>query len=95
MAGSRQRVQQHSLTIQQIFLLLAILNGIVLGSLLLSSWQALYDRTSGHQHAITTIFLAVLLVIGLAISYRIVSVRVIKPLRRLVRQSDALATDSF
>jgi serine phosphatase RsbU (regulator of sigma subunit) len=94
MAGSRQRVQQHSLTIQQIFLLLAILNGIVLGSLLLSSWQALYDRTSGHQHAITTIFLAVLLVIGLAISYRIVSVRVIKPLRRLVRQSDALATDS-
>jgi serine phosphatase RsbU (regulator of sigma subunit) len=90
MLKSRQR-GNHALTIQQIFLLLAILNGIVLASLLLSSWQLLNDQTSGLQHATTTIFLALLLVVGLGISYRIVAVRVIRPLGRLVRQSDALA----
>lgn len=82
----------HALTIQQIFLLLAILNGVVVASLLLSAWQLLRDPSSSLQHAATTIFLALLLVIGLGISYRIVAVRVIKPLSRLVHQSDALAS---
>ncbi len=97
MARSRQprssQGGQHVLTIQQIFLLLAILNGVVVGSLLLSAWQLLRDPTSGLQHAATTIFLALLLVVGLGISYRIVAVRVIRPLSRLVHQSDALASD--
>jgi serine phosphatase RsbU (regulator of sigma subunit) len=84
---------QHKLTIQQIFLLLACLNGVVLASLLLSAWQLLHDQTSGVQHAATTIFLALLLVVGLGISYRIVAVRVIRPLSRLVYQSDNLAFD--
>lgn len=84
---------QHRLTIQQIFLLLACLNGVVLASLLLSAWQLLHDQTSGVQHAATTIFLALLLVLGLGISYRIVAVRVIRPLSRLVYQSDNLAFD--
>ena len=81
----------HALTIQQIFLLLAVLNGVVVASLLLSAWQLLRDPTSSLQHAATTIFLALLLVLGLGISYRIVAVRVIRPLSRLVQQSDALA----
>jgi phosphoserine phosphatase RsbU/P len=82
-----------ALSIQQIFVLLAVLNGIVVASLLLSAWQLLQDQTSGEQHAAITIFLALLLVLGLGISYRIVAVRVIRPLGRLVRQSDALAWD--
>ena len=69
------------------------MNGIVLLALLLSSWQLLNEQTSGDQHAITTIFLALLLAIMLGISYRIVAVRVVRPLSRLVSQSDALATD--
>jgi phosphoserine phosphatase RsbU/P len=90
MAKSRHR-GEHALTIQQIFLLLACLNGVVLASLLLSAWQLLQDQTSSVQHAATTIFLALLLVVGLGISYRIVAVRVIRPLGRLVHQSDSLA----
>ncbi|MEB3353231.1 MAG: SpoIIE family protein phosphatase [Cyanobacteriota bacterium] len=81
------------LTIQQIFLLLAILNGIVVSSLFFSAWQLLNDQSSSIQHAATTSFLAALLVVGVAISYRIVSVRVIGPLSRLVRQSYAIASD--
>jgi methyl-accepting chemotaxis protein len=92
MARSRQQ-GRHSLTIQQIFQLLAFLNGVVLASLLLSAWQLLHDQTSSVQHAATTIFLALLLVVGLVISYRIVALRVIRPLGRLVRQSDNLAFD--
>jgi HAMP domain-containing protein len=92
MARSRQR-DRHALTIQQIFQLLACLNGVVLASLLLSAWQLLHDQTSSVQHAATTIFLALLLVVGLVISYRIVALRVIRPLGRLVRQSDNLAFD--
>lgn len=92
MAKSRQR-RQHVLTIQQIFRLLAILNGVVVGSLLVSAWQLLRDPTSSLQHAATTIFLALLLVIGLGISYRIVAVRVIRPLGHLVDQSDYLASE--
>jgi serine phosphatase RsbU (regulator of sigma subunit) len=83
-----------ALTIQQIFLLLAILNGVVVASLLLSAWQLLRDPTSALQHAATTIFLALLLVLGLGISYRIVAVRVVRPLSRLVHQSDALVSEN-
>ena len=81
------------LTIQQIFLLLAILNGIVVASLFFSAWQLLNDQASSVQHAATTSFLAALLVVGVVISYRIVSVRVTGPLSRLVRQSYAIASD--
>lgn len=88
-----RRRGQYTLNIQQIFLLLACLNGVVLASLLISAWQLLQDETSGAQHAATTIFLSLLLVVGLGISYRIVAVRVIKPLNRLVLQSDELAFD--
>ncbi|MDI9406157.1 MAG: hypothetical protein QM522_05550, partial [Chitinophagaceae bacterium] len=68
--GTRLR---RALTIRQIFTLLAILNGIVLFSLLLSASQLLRDQASGTLHAYTTIFLSVLLVFGVAISYRIVA----------------------
>jgi len=94
MAKSRKR-GRNVLTIQQIFQLLAILNGIVLVALLVSSWQLLLDRTSSQQHAITTIFLALLLAIMLGISYRIVALRVVRPLSRLVFQSHALAADHY
>jgi len=81
------------LTIHQVFLLLGILNGIVLFSLFFSAWQLLNDsEVSADQHAYTTIFLAALLVVGLAISFRIILLRVIDPLRRLVKQSYAIAS---
>jgi phosphoserine phosphatase RsbU/P len=92
MARSRKR-GRNVLTIQQIFQLLAFLNGIVLVSLLVSSWQLLLDRTSSQLHAITTIFLALLLAIMLGISYRIVALRVVRPLSLLVIQSHDLAAD--
>ena len=83
--------KSRELSIQQIFLLLAILNGIVV----ISVWQLLHQPAASDQHAYTTIFLACLLVVGVAISYRIVSVRVTAPLGRLVRQSYALASGEW
>jgi hypothetical protein len=59
----------------------------------LSAWQFLDGQTFGVQHAATTIFPALLLVVGLEISYRIVAVRGIRPLSRLVNQSGNLAFD--
>lgn len=92
-AMARRSRRGRVLTIQQIFLLLAILNGIVVASLFVSAWQLLTDQASSLQHAYTTMFLAGLLVVGVAISYRIVSLRVVGPLSRLVRQSYAIASD--
>ena len=90
---ARSTQQRRALSIQQIFLLLAVLNGIVLATLLFSSWRLLQETASGRDHALTTIFLAGLLVVGVGISYLIVSQRVIRPLGRLVRQSHAIAVD--
>jgi hypothetical protein len=90
---ARSTPRRRALSIQQIFLLLGSLNGIVLATLLVSSWQLLKDSGSATGHASITLFLGGLLVINLAISSVIVSQRVIRPLRRLVRESHAIAVD--
>ena len=92
MAVSRARRKGRVLSIQQIFLLLAILNGIVLGYLIYSASTLLGNPASSQMQAQTTIFLAVLLAIGVTISYRIVSLRVVEPLGRLVREAYAIAS---
>lgn len=81
------------LSIQQIFLLLAVLNGVVLSTLLVSSWRLLREPSFSRDHALTTMVLAALLVLGALISYLIVFGRVIRPLRSLVRQSHQIAND--
>jgi hypothetical protein len=52
MASSTPR--RRALSIQQIFLLLGSLNGIVLATLLFSSWQLLKDSGSATGHASIT-----------------------------------------
>ncbi|MFM7652080.1 MAG: HAMP domain-containing protein, partial [Vulcanococcus sp.] len=90
---ARSTLSRRSLTIQQVFLLLAFLNGIVLATLVNSAWRLLKDPGSGVDHAYTTFFLAGLLVVGVGISSLIVSQRVVAPLRGLVRESHAISTD--
>jgi len=92
MAVSRPTRRKRVLSIQQIFLLLAILNGIVLCYLIYSAFTLLSNPSSSQVQAQTTIFLAVLLVIGVTISYRILSLRVVEPLSRLVRQANVIAS---
>ena len=87
------RRKKRYLSIQQIFLLLAILNGIVLAYLIYSASTLLNDPSSSQMQAQTTIFLAILLAIGATISYRIMSLRVVEPLRRLVRQAHSIASN--
>jgi serine phosphatase RsbU (regulator of sigma subunit) len=81
----------HNLSIRQIFLLLAILNGIVLGYLMYSAWEVIRSPEFTEIHAHTTFYLGLLLVVGAAISYLIVSRRVVRPLRRLVHATYAIA----
>jgi serine phosphatase RsbU (regulator of sigma subunit) len=88
---ARSTPRRRALSIQQIFLLLGSLNGIVLATLLVTSWRLLQEAGSVRDHASITLFLGGLLVINLAISSVIVSQRVIRPLRRLVRESHAIA----
>jgi serine phosphatase RsbU (regulator of sigma subunit) len=90
---ARSTPRRRALSIQQIFLLLGSLNGIVLATLLVTSWRLLQEAGSGRDHASITLFLGGLLVINLAISSVIVSQRVIRPLRRLVRESHAIAVE--
>ncbi len=92
MVVTRSARRKRVLSIQQIFLLLAILNGIVLAYLIYSASTLLSDPTSSQAQAQTTIFLAILLVIGVTISYRILSLRVVEPLGRLVRQAYSIAS---
>lgn len=93
MAVEAARRKKRVLSIQQIFLLLAILNGIVLAYLIYSASTLLNDPSSSQTQAQTTIFLAILLATGVTISYRILSNRVVEPLRRLVREAYSIATD--
>jgi serine phosphatase RsbU (regulator of sigma subunit) len=79
-------------SIQQTVQLLAVLNGIVVLTLWVSAWRLLREPSFSQAHARTTIVLAGLLVLGAVISYRIVFQRVIRPLERLVRQSDQIAS---
>jgi serine phosphatase RsbU (regulator of sigma subunit) len=90
---ARSTPRRRALSIQQIFLLLGSLNGIVLATLLVTSWRLLQEAGSVRDHASITLFLGGLLVINLAISSVIVSQRVIRPLRRLVRESHAIAVE--
>lgn len=90
---ARSTPRRRALSIQQIFLLLGSLNGIVLATLLVTSWRLLQEAGSVRDYASITLFLGGLLVINLAISSVIVSQRVIRPLRRLVRESHAIAVD--
>lgn len=85
-------LRRRSLSIRQVFLLLAVLNGIVLATLLWSSWVLLQQPTTSNNHAYITLFLTTLLVFGVVISYLIISQRVIRPLRRLVRDSHSIAS---
>ncbi|EDY38680.1 bacterial signal domain protein [Cyanobium sp. PCC 7001] len=88
---ARQYGGGQNLSIQQVFLLLAVLNGFVLGYLILSAWEVIRTPGSTEVNAYTTFYLALLLVIGVAISYQIISRRVVNPLRRLVRATYAIA----
>lgn len=90
---ARSTPRRRALSIQQIFLLLGTLNGIVLATLLYTSWRLLKESGSATGHATITLFLGGLLVVNLAISSVIVSQRVIRPLRRLVREAHAIAVD--
>lgn len=90
---ARSTPRRRALSIQQIFLLLGSLNGIVLATLLYTSWRLLKESGSATGHATITLFLGGLLVVNLAISSVIVSQRVIRPLRRLVREAHAIAVD--
>ena len=90
---ARSNSRRRALSIQQVFLLLAVLNGFVLATLVYSAWRLLNEPWSGADHAYTTFFLAGLLVVGVGISSLIVSQRVVRPLRRLVRESHTIATD--
>lgn len=90
---ARSTPRRRTLSIQQIFLLLGSLNGIVLATLLYTSWRLLKESGSATGHATITLFLGGLLVVNLAISSVIVSQRVIRPLRRLVREAHAIAVD--
>ena len=82
-------------SLQQVVQVLAVLNGIIVATLLVSAWRLLREPSFSRAHAHTTIFLAALLVVGAAISYRIVIQRVIRPLDYLVRQSERLATEAM
>jgi len=91
MAG--RTLRQRALSIQQVFLLLGVLNGLLLATLLYSAWRLLKEPSSSVAHAHTTLVLAGLLVVGVVISSLIVSRRVVRPLRRLVRESHAITLD--
>ena len=93
--NKRSRQAVRDLSIRQVFLLLAVLNGIVLLALLISSWRLLLEPSYSSYHAYTTIFLSFLLVVGVGISYRIVTLRVILPLNRLVRESQSMVRDDL
>lgn len=93
MAASRPARRKRVLSIQQVFLLMAILNAIVLAYLIYSASTLLNNPGSSEIQAVTTIFLAVLLGSEVSLSYWILSQRVVQPLRRLAQQAYVIASN--
>lgn len=75
------------LSIQRTFLVIAITNGIALVYLIVSSFRLLFENENNSEHHYLTLLFSLLLAVLAAISARIISVRVVRPLGQLARES--------
>ena len=89
---SRRRRTQ--LSLEATFFLIASINGIVLGYLLLAAVQSLVNPASSISSPYVALVLTVLLAALAILSYQIISNRIIKPLIRLAREATEINSSS-
>lgn len=82
-------------SIQRIFTLITLVNGLVLLYLVIAAIQLL--RVPGNRSAeiYVSLILTLLLVILAVLSYQIIARRIIQPIARLVREASAIETDDM
>ena len=95
------KTRQHPLSgktvasIQQIFTLIAIVNGLVLLYLVVAAIQPLMAPGSHSAETHVTLILTLLLVILAIISYQIITNRIIRPIARLAREASEIESDDM
>jgi phosphoserine phosphatase RsbU/P len=82
-------------SIQQVFTLIAIVNGLVLLYLVIAGIQLLRVPGSRSAEIYVSLILTLLLVILAIISYQIIARRIILPIARLVREASAIESDDM
>ena len=82
-------------SIQQIFTLIAIVNGLVLIYLVVAAIQPLMAPGSHSKETHVTLILTLLLVILAIISYQIITSRIIRTIARLAREASEIESDDM
>ena len=80
-------------SIQQVFTLIAIVNGLVLLYLVIAAIQLLMVPGARSAEIYVSLILTLLLVILAIISYQIITKRIILPIARLVREAGEIESD--
>jgi serine phosphatase RsbU (regulator of sigma subunit) len=80
-------------SIQQVFTLIAIVNGLVLLYLVIAAIQLLMAPGARSAETYVSLILTLLLVILAIISYQIITRRIILPIARLVREASEIGSD--
>lgn len=82
-------------SIQQVFTLIAIINGLVLLYLVIAAIQLLTGPGARSAELYVSLILTLLLVILAVISYQIIARRIILPIARLVREASEIESDDM
>lgn len=93
-----EKHSQHSrsrISIQKVFTLIAVINGLVLAYMVFTSIQLLRVPGSRSAESYVTLFLTLLLVILAVISYQIIARRIIQPIARLVKEASFIESDDM
>jgi serine phosphatase RsbU (regulator of sigma subunit) len=82
-------------SIQNVFTLIAVINGLVLAYLVIAATQLLLVPGNRSAEAYVSLFLTLLLVVLAVISYQIIARRIIRPIGRLVREASHIESDDM
>ncbi len=83
------------ISIQRVFTLIAVINGLVLAYLVFAAIQLLMIPGSRSAEAYVSLFLTLLLVVLAIMSYQIIARRIIRPIGRLVREASHIESDDM
>ena len=83
------------ISIQNVFTLIAVINGLVLAYLVIAATQLLLVPGNRSAEAYVSLFLTLLLVVLAIISYQIIARRIIRPIGRLVREASCIESDDM
>ncbi|WP_216903318.1 SpoIIE family protein phosphatase [Synechococcus sp. CCY 9618] len=89
------RPRRSTISIQKVFTLIAVINGLVLAYLVIAAIQLLRVPGTRSTEVYVSLILTILLVLLAVISYQIIARRIIHPVARLVKEASFIESDDM